>query len=81
MEHPTSQRTFKLDLSNIHYLHLFVKRPYPLQGRFMANLFVHFEPTNPNALLSDPPLYRRPMQQSKWDKFNLFDSVFEVLST
>lgn len=39
-------------------------RPYPLKGRFMANLFVHFEPVNPNAKLSDLPLYRRPMKQS-----------------
>jgi prolyl 4-hydroxylase len=29
-------------------------RPFPLRGRFMANLFVHFEPLGPKDRLHDP---------------------------
>jgi len=40
-------------------------RPFPLQGKFMANLFVHFEPISPDAKLHDLPIYKQPMKPSK----------------
>ncbi|CAB9510807.1 Ankyrin Repeat [Seminavis robusta] len=39
-------------------------RPYPLKGRFLANMFVHFEPTRPDAPKNSPPIYRLPMKRS-----------------
>lgn len=42
------------------------QRPFPLQGRFMANLFIHFEPVHPDAKTNDIPIYRLPMKQSKY---------------
>jgi hypothetical protein len=35
-------------------------RPFPLKGRYFANIFIHFEPTG-------RPLYRDPDYKSDWD--------------
>jgi prolyl 4-hydroxylase len=54
-------------------------RPFPLKGKFYANIFIHFEPTGPlndggdeRGLLGDLPPYLIPGSywESKWRKQN-----------